>query len=142
MDGPLFGGGSNEFYNKYMDAGEYSSYTVGFVNETGAPLTDVYVALSFSGAGASKMTVFNSPVHVGPVSVDGLTGAVFQVLTDPSAAGLTSVNMDFDITSPADGYTAARRLTQVQLLQTNDVISRQASCSPFDGTSPSAKRYS
>ena len=41
--GPLFNGGVNEFYNKYMDGGEYNSYTVGFVNQTGVALTDVYV---------------------------------------------------------------------------------------------------
>ncbi len=130
--GPLFNGGSNEFYNKYMDAGEYSSYTVGFLNQTGVTLTDVYVSLSFSGAGAPRMSVFNNPVYVGTVPPDSLTGAVFQVITDPTATGLTSVNMDFDVTSPADGYTTPRRLTQAQLLQMNDVVARQAQCSPFN----------
>jgi hypothetical protein len=131
VTGPLFNGGSNEFYAKYMDAGEASSYTFGFVNQTGAPLADVYVSLSFSGAGASKMTVLNNPVHVGYVPTDGLAGAVFQVQTDPTTVGLTSVNMDFDITSPPDGFTVPRRLTQVQLLQSNDTVLRQASCSLF-----------
>ena len=42
--------------------------TDSFVNNTGAALTDVNVALSFSGAGASKMSVFNSPIHIGPVA--------------------------------------------------------------------------
>src|SRR6185436_6951228 len=83
VSGPLSNSGKNEFYTKYMDGGEYSSYTVGFVNQTGRDLTDVYVTLSFSGAGASKMTVYNNPVYVGAVPVDGLTGAVFQVFTDP-----------------------------------------------------------
>ncbi len=45
---------------------------------------------------------------------------------------MTSVNFDFDITSPADGYTTPRRLTQVRLLQANDVVARQSRCSPFD----------
>ncbi len=128
---PLFNGGVNEYYNKYMDGGEYSSYTVGFVNQTGVPLTDVYVTLSFSGPGASKMSVLNNPVHVGPVPVDGLSGAVFQLYTDPSVAALTSVNLDFDITSPADGFTTARRQTHVQTLQANDTVARQVQCSTF-----------
>ncbi len=132
ISGPLSNGGSNEYYTKYMDGGEYTAYTMGFVNQTGAPLTDVYVSLSFSGAGASKMTVLNNPVHVGAVPTDGLAGPVFQVYTDPSVAGLTAVNMDFDITSPPNGYTTPKRLTQVQYLQANDTVPRQASCSPFD----------
>jgi hypothetical protein len=132
FSGPLSNGGQNEFYAKYMDANENSAYTFGFVNQTGAPLSDVYVNLSFSGAGASKMTVLNNPVHVGAVPTDGLTGAVFQVRTDPTAAGLTSVNMDFDITSPADGFTTPKRLTQVKLLQANDVVLRQQRCSVFN----------
>jgi hypothetical protein len=133
--GPMYNGGVNEYYTKYMDAGEYSSYTVGFLNQTGKALTDVWVTLSFSGAGASKMTVLNNPVHVGGVPADTLSGAVFQVYTDPSATGLTSVNMDFDITAPADGYTTAKRMTQVRLLQANDTVTRQKQCSVFD-TSP------
>ena len=83
VTGPFVNGGTNEFYNAYMDGGEYSSYTLGFVNDSGVVLNDVYVNLSFSGAGASKMTVFNNPVYVGTVPVGGLTGAVFQVFTDP-----------------------------------------------------------
>ena len=78
------------------------------------------------------MSVLNNPVHVGPVPVDGLSGAVFQVYTDPTVAGLTSVNLDFDITSPADGFTAARRQTQVQMLQANDIVARQVQCSTFN----------
>src|SRR5262249_39347234 len=69
--------------------------------------------------------------HVGTVPVDGLTGAVFQVQTDGSTTGLSSVNMDFDVTSPADGYTANKRITQPQLLQANDVITRQKQCSTY-----------
>ena len=132
VNGPLFNGGVNEFYNKYMDSGEYSSYTAGFVNQTGSPLTDVNVTLSFSGPGASKMSVLNNPIHLGAVNPDTLAGAVFQLFTDPTAAGLTTVNVDFDITSPADGYTTPKRLTQVQTLQANDVISRQQQCSVFN----------
>ncbi len=130
--GPLSNGASNEFYNKYMDGGEYTSYTFGFTNQTGVALTDVYVSLSFSGAGASKMTVLNNPVRVGAVPAGALTGAVFQVYTDPSVAGLTDVNFDFDITSPADGYPAPKRLTQVQSLQADDSISRQSQCTTFN----------
>ncbi len=132
--GPLYNGGSNEFYTKYMDAGEYSAYTVGFLNQTGKALTDARVHLSFSGAGASAMTAVNNDIVVGAVPADSLTGAVFQVYTG-AVAGLTAVNMDFDITSPADGFTVAKRLTQVRLLQTNDTITRQQHCSKFD-TSP------
>ncbi|MBZ5639892.1 MAG: S8 family serine peptidase, partial [Acidobacteriia bacterium] len=135
ISGPLFNGGSNEFYTKYMDAGEYNAYTVGFVNQTGAALTDLHVHLSFSGAGASKMTALNNDILVGAVPADGLTGAVFQVFTDPSTAGLTLVNMNFDITSPADGFTTAKRLTQIRPLQANDIVTRQKHCSVFD-TSP------
>jgi hypothetical protein len=132
VGGPLSNGGSNEYYNPYMDGGEYTSYTVGFVNQTGVTLNDVYVSLSFSGPGASKMTVFNNPVRVGSVPPDGLTGAVFQVYTDPSVAGLTNVEFNFDITSPVDGYTAPQRLTQVRPLQVNDRITRHSQCSTFD----------
>jgi hypothetical protein len=137
VTGPLSNGASNEFYNKYMDGGEYTAYTFGFTNQTGVPLTDVWVSLSFSGAGASKMTVLNNPVRVGAVPAGALTGAVFQVYTDPSVAGLTDVDFNFDITSAADGYPTPRRLTQVQSLQTDDVISRQSQCSTFNtGLSP------
>ncbi len=129
---PLSNGGSNEYYTKYMDGGEYSSYSFLFKNTSGAPLTDVNVALSFSGSGASKMTAFNGPVHVGYVPTDAVAGAVFQVYTDPSTAALTPVNMDFDITSPADGYTVARRLTQVRELQTNDLVTRLSQCATFN----------
>jgi hypothetical protein len=132
VTGPFYNGSSNEYYNKYMDGGEYSSYTVKFVNRTGVALSDVYVTLSFSGPGASYMSAFNNPVHVGSVPVDGLAGAVFQIYTDPSAPGLTAVNMEFDVTSPANGYTAPKRLIQVQVLQANDVIARQSQCSTFD----------
>ena len=131
VNGPLTNGGVNEFYNRYMDAGENTSYTFGFVNQTGATLHDVNVSLSFSGAAAGHMTVLNNPVRVGTIPVDGLTGAVFQVQTDGSATGLSSVNMDFDVTSPGDGYTANKRITQVQLLQANDVIVREKQCSTF-----------
>ena len=137
VTGPLFNGGVNEFYNKRMDAGEYSTYTFGFSNQTGSALTDVYVALSFSGAGASKMTALNGPIHVGPVAAGATAGAVFQVFTDPSATGLpfpTSVNMDFSVTSPADGYTTPTLFTQSQLLQANDAIVRQNRCSTFTGS--------
>jgi hypothetical protein len=134
ISAPLFNAGANEFYTKYMDGGEYSSYTFRFRNTTGVALTDASVALSFSGAAASKMSVFNSPTHLGPVPVDGVVGVVFQVFTDPSASALSSVNMDFDITSPGDGYTVPRRLTQTQLLQTNDQVSRQASCQTFNAS--------
>jgi hypothetical protein len=132
IDGPLFNGGNNEYYTKYMDAGEYSSYSFKFKNMMGVPLTDVSISLSFSGAGASKLSVFNNSVYIGFVPVNGEAGGVFQVFTDPSAATLTPVNMDFDILSPADGYSVAKRLTQIQLLQANDQISRQASCSTFN----------
>ena len=58
---------------------------------------------------------------------------MFQVFTDPSAwQALTAVNMDFDITSPSDGYTIAKRLTQVQLLQSDDVVTRLNSCATFN----------
>ena len=129
---PLFNGGSNEYYNKYMDAGEYSSYTFKFTNTTNVTLNDVFVNLSFSGAGASKMTVYNNPIHIGKVLAGGVAGAVFQLSTDPSAAPLTSVSLDFDITSPADGYVIPKRLSQTQLLQTDDVITRLASCATFN----------
>jgi hypothetical protein len=134
VNGPLFTGGSNEFYSKYMDAGEASSYTFKFKNTTGVALTDAFVALSFSGAGASKMSVFNSPVHIGFVPVDGVVGGVFQVFTDPSTTAFSSVSMDFDITSAVDGYTAPKRISQAQLLQTNDQITRQASCQTFNAS--------
>ncbi|HEX4826061.1 MAG TPA: hypothetical protein VFV19_17315 [Candidatus Polarisedimenticolaceae bacterium] len=130
--GPLTNSGQNEFYTRYMDAGENTAYTFGFTNQTGAPLSDVYVNLSFSGPGAGKMTVLNNPVHVGAVPVDALTGAVFQVRTDNTTTGLTSVNMDFDITSTPDGFTTPKRLTQVQLLQANDVIVREKQCTTFN----------
>ena len=42
------------------------------------------------------------------------------------------MNLDFDVTSPADGFTTARRITQARLLQANDVITRHAQCSPFN----------
>jgi len=132
ISGPLTNAGSNEFYTRYMDGGEATSYSFSFKNTTGVPLTDATVALSFSGAAASKMSVFNSPIHIGPVGVDAVVGAVFQVFTDPSATALSSVSMDFDITSPADGYTVPKRLSQPQLLQSNDQVSRQASCAPFN----------
>ena len=135
FSGPLFNGGSNEFYTKYMDAGEYSSYTAEFVNNTGRALTDVDVALSFSGAGAAHMTVLNPTVHVGSIAIGGTAGAVFQLYTDPTTPGLTSVNLNFAITAPGDGYPAATLMTQVQLLQTNDVVARLTHCSTFD-TSP------
>ena len=129
---PSVNGWVNEYYNQYMDADEYNSYTFGFNNLTGSDLSDVYVSLSFSGAGASHMQVFNSPVYVGAVPTDGLTGAVFQVYADASTPGLTDVNMDFAITSPADGYTTPVTLTQVQHLQTDDTIARQYECHNFD----------
>ncbi|HEX4824763.1 MAG TPA: hypothetical protein VFV19_10635 [Candidatus Polarisedimenticolaceae bacterium] len=132
ISGPLTNGGVNEFYTHYMDAGENSSYSFGFNNLTGGALHDVTVNVSFSGAGASKMSVFNNPIHIGNVPTGALAGAVFQLSTDLSTAGLTSVNLDFDITSPADGYTTPKRITQVQLLQANDVISRQKQCSTFN----------
>ena len=132
ISGPLSNGGRNEYYNKYMDAGEYSSYTFKFKNTTGVALNDVFVNLSFSGVGALKMSAFNNPVHIGKVPIDGVAGAVFQVFTDPTTAPLTSVNMDFDITSPSDGFSIPRRLTQVQLLQTDDVITRLNSCATFN----------
>ena len=135
VTGPLTNGSVNEFYTKYMDAGEYSAYRMTFVNNTGAALSDVYVALSFSGAGASKMSALNGPIHIGPVGVGATAGGVFQLFTDPSATGLpfpTTVNLNFDITSPADGYTAPRRLTQTQLLQADDTITRQNRCSTFN----------
>ena len=131
--GPLTNGGSNEFYNKYMDANEYTSYKFSFVNNTGSALSDAYVALSFSGAGSSFMTAFNGPIHVGYVAAGATAGGVFQLYTSPSAPGLTSVNLDFDLTSPADGYTTATRITQVQFLQANDQIARQNRCSQFSG---------
>ena len=132
ISGPISNGGSNEYYNKYMDGGEYSSYTFQFKNTTGVALNDAVLNLSFSGAAASKMSVFNNPIHVGKVAKDAVAGAVFQVYTDPSAGALTSVNMDFDITSPGDGYTVPKRLTQPQLLQTNDQVTRLNSCAPFN----------
>jgi hypothetical protein len=132
VTGPIALGGVNEFYNKYMDAGEYSSYTFAFTNMTGVPLTDATVALSFTGPGASKMSALNGPIHVGSVSAGGVGGAVFQLYTDPTTAGLTSVNLNFDITSPANGYTTATRLTQTRLLQANDVVARQNRCSTFN----------
>jgi hypothetical protein len=132
VTGPLASGGLNEFYTPYMDGGEYTSYEFRFQNMTGFALTDATVALSFSGAGAAKMSVFNNPIHIGAVPVDGVVGGVFQLFTDPSVAPLTSVDMNFDITSPADGYTLATRLTQVQVLQANDQVSRQASCQTFN----------
>ena len=132
VNGPLSNGGTNEFYTKYMDAGETSSYSFGFTNQTGAQLNDVYVTISFSGTGASKMSAFNTTVHVGRVPAGALAGAVFQVATDPTTTGLTPVNMNFDITSPADGFTSPTRITQVQLLQANDVISRRNRCSTFN----------
>lgn len=132
IDGPLFNGGTNEFYTKYMDAGEYTSYTFKFTNTTGVALTDATVNLSFSDVAASKMSVFNNPIHIGNVAIDGVVGGVFQLYTDPSAAALTSASLDFDITSPADGYTVAKRLSQVQLIQTNDQVTRLDSCSTFN----------
>ncbi len=122
----------NEYYDQYMDADEYNTYTVGFNNLTGVALSDVYVSLSFSGAGASDMQVFNNPVYVGAVPVGSLTGAAFQVYTKVGTPGLTSVNMNFAITSPADGYTTPVTLTQVQLLQANDTIVREYECHPFN----------
>jgi len=130
--GPLFGGGSNEFYNSYMDGNEYTAYTMGFVNGTGKALTDVWVALSFSGAGAPYMTTMNNVVHVGAVAAGATAGAVFQLYTLPTVSGLTAVNLDFDITAPLDGYSLPIRLTQAQLLQTNDIIAREEHCSTFD----------
>jgi hypothetical protein len=132
--GPLVNGGTNEFYTKYMDAGEYSSYTFKFKNTTGVALTDATVNLSFSGAGASKLSVLNNPVPIGPVDVDGVVGGVFWIFTDPSAATLTAVDLDFDITSPGDGYTLAQRLTQSHLLQANDQVTRLQSCSTFNSS--------
>jgi hypothetical protein len=132
VSGPLYNGGSNEYYTKYMDGGEYTAYTFKFTNDTGKPLTDVWVALSFSGAGASDMTALNNPVHVGSVPVGGTAGAVFQLYTDPSTPGMTSVNLDFDVTAPLDGYSLAARLTQVTLLQVNDIVARQEHCTTFD----------
>jgi hypothetical protein len=134
VTGPLSNGGVNEFYTKYMDAGEYSSYTFGFINQSGVPLTDVYVALSFSGPAAAKMSALNGPIHVGYVGVGALAGGVFQLYTDPTAASLSSVNLDFDITSPADGYTGPVRLTQPQHLQSNDTITRLNRCSTFNAS--------
>lgn len=131
ISSPLFNGGVNEFYTKYMDQGENSSYTFKFKNTTGTVLHNAAVALSFSGAGAGAMSAYNSPVTIGTVPVDGIVGAVFQVSTG-AVAGLTSVNMDFDITSNSDGYTVPKRLTQAQLLQTNDQVVRSSSCAPFN----------
>ena len=132
ISAPLFNGGSNEFYTKYMDAGEYTAYTFKFKNTTAVALTDATVNLSFSGGAASKMSVFNNPVHIGNVAIDAVVGGVFQVYTDPSASALTGVTLDFDVTSPADGYTVAKRLSQSQLLQTNDAVTRLDSCSTFN----------
>ena len=133
--GPLTNGGVNEFYHKYFDANEYSTYTVGFVNNTGAALTDVYVALSFSGLGASKMSALNGPIHVGAVAAGATAGAVFQLYTDASATGVafpTTVSLDFSFTSPGDGYTTPTLFSQIQQLQSNDVIARQNRCSTFN----------
>jgi hypothetical protein len=130
--GPLFNGGVNEFYDKYMDAGEYSAYTFGFSNQVGAALSDVTVALSFSGPGASKMTALSGPVHIGSVGAGNIAGAVFQVFTDPTATGLTPVDLNFSVTSPGDGFTTPKVITQHQLLQANDVIARQNRCTTFD----------
>jgi hypothetical protein len=142
--GPLTNGGVNEFYNKYFDANEYSTYTVGFSNQTGAPLTDVYVSVAFSGPGASKMSALNGPIHVGAVPVDqdpldsdDIAGAVFQLFTDPSAAGVpfpTTVSLDFTFTSPADGYTTPTTFSHTtHQLHSNDIIARQNRCSTFNG---------
>jgi len=133
-NGPSYNSWVNEYYHSYMDRGEYSTYTFGFVNRTGRDLTDVRVALSFSGTGASYMTVYNSPVDVGSVPNDTLAGAAFQVYTATGTPGLTSVNWDFDITSPADGYTTAYRITQTQILASNDSITRQNYCGNFTGS--------
>jgi hypothetical protein len=132
ISGPLTNAGANEFYTKYMDAGEYTSYTFRFKNTTGVALADATVNVSFSGAGAAKMSVLNNPVHIGPVPAEATVGGVFQLFTDPSTATLTAVTLDFDITSPGDGYTTPRRLSQPQLLQTNDQVTRLASCAPFN----------
>jgi hypothetical protein len=80
------------------------------------------------------MTVYNSPVYVGSVPNEALAGAAFQVYTNTSVPGLTSVNMDFSLTSPADGYTTSNTITQVQLLATNDTITRQNVCTTFTGS--------
>ncbi len=131
ISSPLFNSGVNEYYTKYMDPGENNSYTFRFRNTTGSALDDVSVNLSFSGAGSGVMTVYNNPVYIGDVPADAIAGGVFQVST-AAVAGLTAVNLDFDITSTADGYTIPKRLTQVQLLQTNDTVTRQASCATFE----------
>jgi hypothetical protein len=124
VTGPLTNGGVNEFYHKYFDANEYSTYTVGFSNQTGAALTDVYVALSFSGAGASKLSALNGPDPRGSGRRGATAGAVFQVFTDPSATGVvfpTNVNLDFSFTSPGDGYTTSTGFSHLQQLQSDDV---------------------
>ena len=137
--GPLSNGGLNEFYNKYMDANEYSSYKFSFVNNTGAAISDATVTLSFSGAGStacsgsSCLTIYGAnPLHVGYVAAGATAGGVFQLYTDPSVPGLTSINLNFDVSSPADGYTTATRITQTQLMQANDQIARQNRCSTFN----------
>jgi hypothetical protein len=133
--GPLTNGGVNEFYHQYFDANEYSTYTVGFSNQTGAALSDVYVAVAFSGGGASKMSALNGPIHVGSVAAGATAGAVFQLFTDPSATGLpfpTTVSLDFSITSPGDGYTTPQTFSHTQQLHSNDVIARQNRCSTFN----------
>ncbi|MBZ5637376.1 MAG: HYR domain-containing protein [Acidobacteriia bacterium] len=132
VTGPLFNGGVNEFYTQYMDGGEYTAYTFGFSNDTGTPLTDVWVSVSFSGPGGPYMTALNNPVHVGSVPAGGVAGAVFQLFTDPSTPGLTSINLDFDVTAPLDGYGTPTTLTQVQMLQADDVVVREEQCSPFN----------
>ena len=135
VSGPLSNGGVNEFYTKYMDAGEYTSYKMTFVNNTGAALTDATVALTFSGGGASKMTALNGPINIGVVPAGGTGGAVFQLFTDPSAAGLpfpTSVDLNFAVTSPGDGYTTPTPFVHTHLLHANDTIVRQNRCSTFN----------
>ncbi len=131
-NGPLFNGGVNEFYTQYMDAGEYSSYTFKFQNSLATPIHDATVNLSFSGGAASKMSVLNNPVHIGFVPAGATVGAVFQLFTDLTAAALTSVNLDFDVTSPSDGYTTPKRFTQPQILQANNVVQRLAQCQTFN----------
>ncbi len=117
-----------EYYTPYLDNGEYVEYVFAFINYTGADLTDVYVQLNITGAGASNITILSTnPVYVGRVNQTDLGTANFALYAT-GATGLIPYTLNFTITSPADGYTTSNVLQMNHLLQTNDYVTEQAIC--------------
>jgi len=131
INGGCENGSGAEFYRDYIDAGEYVRYTFGIRNPDAAPsLTDVEVTLAVNGPLAGAVTIGNPTVYLGPMGPGLLSGPVFDIHVDPSAAGsgLSSNDFELSITSVADGFIVPQVLTQTQFLQADDNIVGESEC--------------